>query len=74
MISCDRGNMQPQGCSSVPRKCHLQSMSQRREAIKILANSWSSGSRHAVGVEREMEEEEGGKGGRQNKSGRASME
>lgn len=30
MISCDRGNMQPQGCSSVPGKCHLQLMSWRR--------------------------------------------
>lgn len=45
-----------------------------REAIKALANSWSSGSRHTVGVEREMEEEGGGKGGPQGKSGKASME
>lgn len=31
VISYDRGNMQPQGCSAVPGKCHLQLMSQRRE-------------------------------------------
>jgi hypothetical protein len=31
VISYDRGNMQPQGCSFMPGKCHLQLMSQRRE-------------------------------------------
>lgn len=50
-------------------------VTEEREAIKALANSWSSGSRHAVGVESlEMEEEGGGKGGRQGKSGKASVE
>lgn len=41
-----------------------------REAIKALANSWSSGCRHTEGVEREMEEEGEGKEGRRTSQGR----